>query len=86
MEKYKREGLPSHFGLFEATVIVSDLNNPKSSDLLDSWYKEFSDSNSMRDQLALPYVIWKKGFSIEDIGFLGDNLKRNPMFRWYGHE
>ena len=34
----------------------------------------------MRDQIALPYVMWKNGYSFEDVGLLGDNVFKNPVF------
>ena len=38
-------------------------------------------SGSGRDQLALPYIIWKLGYHMSDIGSLGNNLFLNPKFR-----
>ena len=86
MQKYKQEGFPSHFGLYEATIIVVDLHNKHAKNVLEYWWKEYLDSQSMRDQLALPYVIWKNGFNFNDIGDLGNNLYKNPKFRIYLHK
>lgn len=84
MSKYKKEGMPEHFGMCEAAVIVCDLKNENAQKLLDSWWKEYLASNSGRDQLAFPYLIWKKHRSITDIGNLGDNIETNPKFRMVG--
>ena len=73
------------FGLFECTIIVTDLHNNKGIELLDKWWNEFIKSESMRDQISLPYVIWKNGYSIDDIGNLGYNLKLNPKFKCWDH-
>ncbi len=81
IEKYRKEGFPDNFGLCEATIIVVDNYNPISKQILDAWWDEFTKSGSGRDQLSLPYVIWKCGYKMEDIGFLGDNLMFNPKFR-----
>lgn len=86
MQKYKQDGFPSHFGLYEATIIVVDLHNKHAKKVLEFWWKEYLDSQSMRDQLALPYVIWKNGFNFNDIGDLGNNLYKNPKFRIYLHK
>ena len=32
----------------------------------------------MRDQLSFPYVLWKNHYCIDDIGFLGNNLRACP--------
>ncbi len=74
MERYKKEGFPQNYGMNEATIIFSDLNNKESIYLLDEWYKEFVYSNSLRDQLAWPYVLWKNNYSIKDVGCLGSNI------------
>lgn len=77
IERYKKEGFPENFGMNEATVIVADLKNYKSKDLLDIWWNEFIESGSMRDQLAWPYILWKNGYTINDVGNLGDDIYKN---------
>ncbi len=79
MVRYRSAGFPVHFGMNEATVIVSDLNNPESERLLDLWWEEFIKSESYRDQLAWPFVLWENGLLIEDIGNLGNDIYRNPL-------
>ena len=81
IRKYKTEGFPSKFGLLEATIIVIDLKNKKAKEILETWWSEFCNTNSKRDQLSLPYVIWKLGYNISDLGILGNNEYLNPMFR-----
>jgi hypothetical protein len=81
MKRYREDGFPDDFGFCEATVIVADLSNPIGKRILESWWEEFCRSGSGRDQLALPYVIWKNGFVMNDIGNLGCNLQFNPKFR-----
>lgn len=85
MAKYDQEGMPHSFGLKEATVILSDLNNPMSSSLLSSWWDEYYKSNSGRDQLAFPYIIWKKGLQLNDIGSLGGNIREDLHLNIHYH-
>lgn len=80
VDKYKQEGFPQEFGMLEATIIVSDLNNDNSEKILDDWWNEFISTKSLRDQISLHYVIWKNHLTIEDFGNLGYNLYRNPKF------
>lgn len=77
VEKYKQEEMPKKFGLLEATLIAVDLNNDNCMKILETWWEEFIHSKSMRDQIALPYVLWKTGYTIEDIGNLGNNIYKN---------
>jgi len=81
VERYKNEGFPKKFGMLEATIIVTDLKNKNAKVILDSWWNEFISSESLRDQIALQYVIWRNNFKINDFGSLGNNLYKNPKFR-----
>lgn len=81
MLEYRETGFPEKFGLREATIIVVDLHNSNARRVMESWWEEFKRSGSKRDQLAFPYVVWKLGFEMDDIGYLGDNLLNNPKFR-----
>lgn len=88
IELYQKEKFPSEFPLFEATVIVVDLKNEHAKVIMDAWWKEFNRSESKRDQLSFPYVIWKLGYSGKDVGCLGTDVKLNPKFRivgWNNH-
>jgi hypothetical protein len=84
-EKYKKIGLPEKFGLYECTVIAADLHNDSCAEIFDGWWKEFSESESLRDQISLPFVVWKKGFSFGDVGILGENIRRDKKITLYGH-
>ncbi len=85
VERYKSEKFPAKFGLLECTIILTDMHNKNGLDLLDKWWNEFIKSESLRDQLSLPYVVWKIGYTIDDIGNLGNNLRLNPKFRYVNH-
>ena len=85
-KEYKKDGFPKDFGMLECNVIVADLKSHNSEAIMNNWWYEFNESGSMRDQIALPYVIWKMGYKIEDLGNLGYNIYRNPKFRKMGHK
>ena len=84
-QRYREEGFPSHFGLLEANVVAVDLNNAVALDILECWWLELLRSGSGRDQLALPYVLWRLGLSVSDVGCLGPNSFRNPKLRFVEH-
>lgn len=86
VEKYKREGFPDNFGLLEATIIVVDLHNQNAKNLMNQWWTEFIDCGSGRDQISLPYILWKNGFTVDDVGILGNDEYHNPKFRIYEHQ
>lgn len=75
-----KEHFPKNFGLLEATVFVVDLHNMLAREILKDWWDILLKSETKRDQLLLPYVLWKKGMSLNDVGILGNNVYRNPMF------
>lgn len=81
VQQYYKEGMPKNYGLLEATMIISDLNNYNSIDILNKWWDEFYNSRSLRDQIALPYILWRNGYKIDDIGILGNNIYTNPKVR-----
>lgn len=85
MLRYKKEGFPEKYGLPEATIIVVDLQNKNAKTIMDAWWEEFCNNRTGRDQLAFPYVLWKLGYEVSDIGCLGNSKKNNPMFRFEEH-
>lgn len=85
VDRYKNEGMPEHYGLLEATVILTDLHNSIALELQDKWWQEFLVSESRRDQISLPYILWKNNIDIEDVGDLGCPVQQNPKFRKYNH-
>lgn len=83
--EYEKEGFPTKYGMVEASVIVTDLNNNMSKEILNDWWNEFLSKESMRDQLSLPYILWKKDIKIDELTMLGNNVYKNPKFRIVKH-
>lgn len=86
MDKYRKEGYPENNGLLEATMIVTDLKHDISKKIINDWWKEFINSGSYRDQLSLPYVIWKNNIKIEEVGTLGNTIRNNPKIQIIEHK
>lgn len=84
-KKLEEESFPKNFGLFQASVIVVDLKNAYAKKILDAWWNEYNTSKTQRDQLTLPYVIWKMGFKCSDVGFLGNDAYCNPKYQVISH-
>jgi len=52
--------------------------------LMEEWWKEFL-TYSKRDQISMPYVLYKNRISISEVGTLGNNVYENPSFRIVTH-
>lgn len=83
--RYKKDGFPIKFGMLEATVIIFNLKSKECQVIMSEWWNEFLKSHSKRDQIALPYVLWKNGYKILDVGNLGNNVYKNPKFQVLSH-
>lgn len=76
--RYKGAGFPAHFGLFDTSLIVTDLKSERAQNLLHQWWIECLKSLCREDQTALPFVLWENDVVFEEVGFLGNDLCRNP--------
>lgn len=85
VEKYKKEGFPENYGMLECNVIVTDLKNDNALKIFKCWWNEFLNSDSRRDQLSLPYILWKNKIEIKDIGNLGTNVNKNNKIEIVKH-
>ena len=65
--------------MLEATIIIRKHNEDLCVSLMRSWWDEFI-NGVQRDQISLPYVLWKNKFSMSDLYLLGDNEYANPRF------
>lgn len=86
LKKYKEAGLPKNFGLAEVTIILSSTTSPMARSIFEAWWAEFLSSESYRDQLAFPYVIWKNNVDINQITTLGRNLRLSGKFFMHQHK
>lgn len=84
MESYKKEGMPSNYGLFETNVVVREHNNKICKKLMEDWWSEIK-FKSERDQLSLTYALWKNDFKSNDIGVIYDSIKNNYNLQVLDH-
>ena len=80
MARYHSEGYPAHYGLTENGVILRR-HTPAIVLLENRWWKEIC-KGSRRDQLSLPYVMWKTRVTYSP---LPGNIHNNSAFRLHGH-
>lgn len=86
IKSYKEEGFPKNYGMLEANVIVSKIGNESMEKIMKCWWEDFCNKKSYRDQLSLPYILWKNNYNIEDVGILGYNVYENYIFRIHKHK
>ncbi len=84
-EKYlKANGMSVNYGLVECNVIARRHNEQKCIELMEQWWNEFH-FRFKRDQVSLPYVLYKNGISISEVATLGNNVYENLTFRIEEH-
>jgi len=67
MSRYRRDGFPTSWGLFEGNVIIRSNGNPDMANLMEMWWNEYL-SGVRRDQLSLTYLAWKSSTKIYNLG------------------
>ncbi|WP_407215650.1 glycosyltransferase domain-containing protein, partial [Enterobacter kobei] len=84
LSKYKDEGF-DYKELFEANILLRNHNDPQVIELMSAWWLEYkNERNSKRDQLALPYVLWKKKYHIRNMGH-SDARFGHKYFKYMSH-
>jgi hypothetical protein len=63
MDAYKKRGMPEDFGLFEGNVLY---RKPGASKFNEEWWKQVN-NYSTRDQIAMPYVLWRHDISFMNL-------------------
>lgn len=76
----EEEKMPRNFGLFEMSVIIYDLKNSVAKEFAEQWWDVLMSTKSKRDQLVLPYLVWKMGLQMEDFGIISPSLRENYAF------
>lgn len=83
LERYRQDGFSDDVGLLEAGIILKNHRHPDLDRTMECWLASFARSRT-RDQISLPYVLWKTGaacmyqtYSFRDA---------NPYFGLYVHK
>ncbi|PCI42138.1 MAG: hypothetical protein COB46_01090 [Rhodospirillaceae bacterium] len=61
-EAYIKDGIPADLKLWENNFLLRRHNAPAVVELMEAWWEQMN-THSHRDQLSLPYVAWKLGFT-----------------------
>lgn len=84
VSRYKACGYNNDIPMLEATILIRKHNDDKCIKVMNDWWSEFI-KYSPRDQLSLPYVLWKNDVSLKDVTVLGNNEYLNPRFYINNH-
>jgi Protein of unknown function (DUF616) len=82
LNEYEEAGFMDDQGLVETTIMLRNHRHPDLDAAMELWWQLFQ-RHQTRDQLSLPYVLWKTGVSRSYHGF---NFRDpNPYFGLYPH-
>jgi len=84
IESYRSAGMSQHYGLIETNMLVRNRHNPICIKIMERWWHEIV-KHSRRDQLSLPFVLWKMGIPVSDIGRISNNVYKIPLIRIQHH-
>lgn len=78
------QGMPEHYGLYENNIFLINPNNDCTCELFLQWWKEY-EMYSKRDQISLPYILYKNNMKT---GVLFDKdffFKKNSIICFLTH-
>ena len=78
---YADMGMPVNYGLLYGGIIARQHNKPEIVDAMELWWELFR-QYSHRDQVSLPYVLWKTGLSVD---VCSEFIYGNEWFRKFEH-
>lgn len=85
IEKLRLNGFPDNYGLIACDIIVREHNKESCVKVMEQWWVEFRDF-VRRDQLSLPYVLYKNGIAIDEVATLGGNVHQDYSFEIMKHK
>lgn len=82
----KKERMPENYGLIQCSVIARDHSSTIMKNVMREWWKLFLSVDAKRDQLLLPYVLFKSNIKVEEVCTLGGNVWSYPGLETVGHK
>ncbi len=78
LKRYQKLGFPKKYGMLECGILATDIKNDMAINILNLWWNEFKQSESLRDQISLPFILWNLNLDTKSIGTIGNNIYDNP--------
>lgn len=83
IQTYKKYSFPSRYGLTENGIMLRKHSDPMIINIMESWWHEFNNFKSGRDQLSLPFIFWKYG---KHFHYLAESARNNnKIFLYHPH-
>lgn len=80
----KSEGFPQNYGLIECNFIVRDHSSELCTEIMEDWWNMFNQF-AKRDQLLLPYILYKRKIKVDEVATLGNNVHKEYSIEFYEH-
>lgn len=77
--RYKKDNFPTQFGLSENNILLRNHLKKNVLVLMESWWQELN-KETMRDQLSLPYVLWKAN---QSYNFMDESARQDEGYFGY---
>ncbi len=84
MERLIADDFPDNYGLLACNIIVREHNKKICIDVMNQWWIEFRDYVK-RDQLSLPYVLYKNKITVNEVATLGGDVHKDFSFEIMKH-
>lgn len=80
---YRADGLPKDTPLYECNFLIRR-NTERVNRLMDAWWAEIC-RWQWRDQVSLPYVLWRYGAGLKLRAIEGQDIRLHADFRYVRH-
>lgn len=77
----EKENYPQKSRLLETAIVITDLTNLFAQEIENKIFDNYINVNTYRDQVVVPYVLWKNDIRIQDCGILGEYCGGSRYFR-----
>ncbi len=82
--RLKEQGFPQDYGLVACDFMVREHNRPECIRVMEQWFDEFR-TYLKRDQVSLPFVLYRNGIRVEDVATLGGDVHKEYSFEIERH-
>jgi hypothetical protein len=85
IERYRSEGFPEHFGLFETNVMFLQHLDKNVTLLNETWWREIV-AGARRDQLSFTYSLWRHGLKCSYIEEPPETARTSRKVKYFFHD
>lgn len=71
-DQLERYGYPKGQGIMETCVLLTDLKNEECKSLYKEIFDKYLEVNTQRDQIIVPYILWRHSINMDVCTTLGD--------------